>query len=348
MILAGFLLIFSFSSWSNAEEGANFIVKPDKPIYLAQDTKAEDTKAEDTKAEDTKAEDTKQDPSTDSQSLQSHEHSSNVTHQSSKEDIARQLSNPVSLLWSINLQNNWTFNKGKLSNGKYKDFYKFDFQPVLPFLLTEKIKVINRLDLPILGGKPVFSPGKMGFDNDSGLGDITFFSLFSPNTKPTKGKPYEIIMGIGPTFIFPSATKDSLGQGKWQFGPTGVLGYLDKNWVIAALVQQWWSYAGDSDRDKTSQMAIQYFVWRMLPGAWQVGTGTPTINIDWKAPDNDDKVNLPIGLAIGKTITIGKMPLKIELQGSYSVVNEDTFGERWNIQLILTPVIPSLIKNAIF
>jgi hypothetical protein len=336
MLLASFIVIISLSTQMNAEEVEKYITKPDKPIYLAQDANQDPPK------------DAKQDPSTDSQSLQSHEHSSNVTHQSSAQAIARQLSNPVSLLWSINLQNNWTFNKGKLSNGKYKDFYKFDFQPVMPLLLTEKIKMINRLDVPILGGKPVFNPGKMGFDNDSGLGDITFFSLFSPNTKPTAAKPYEIIMAVGPTLIFPSASKDSLGQGKWQAGPTGALGYLDKNWVIAALVQQWWSYAGDSDRPKTSQMAIQYFVWRMLPGAWQVGTGSPTITFDWKAPDNDDKVNLPLGLAVAKTTSIGKMPIKFQLQSWYSVVNQDTFGQRWNIQLVITPVIPSPFKNAIF
>lgn len=336
MLLASFIVIISLSTQMNAEEVEKYITKPDKPIYLAQDAKQDPPQ------------DAKQDPPTSSQSLQSHEHSSNVTHQSNTQAIARQLNNPVSLLWSINLQNNWTFNKGKLSKGDYKDFYKFDFQPVMPLLLTEKIKLINRLDLPILGGKPAFNTNKMGFDHVSGLGDITFFSLFSPNTKPSKAKPYEIIMAVGPTLIFPSATKDSLGQGKWQMGPTGVLGYLDKNWVIAALVQQWWSYAGDSDRPKTSQMAIQYFVWRMLPGAWQVGTGSPTIDINWEAQDNDDKVNLPIGLAVGKTLIIGKLPIKIQLQGSYSVVNEDTFGERWNIQLIITPVIPSLIKNAIF
>lgn len=280
--------------------------------------------------------------------LEEHEHSSNVTHQSSSAAMARQLSNPVSLLWSLNLQNNWTFNKGNLSDGDYEDFYKFEFQPVVPLLLTENLKLITRMSLPILGGKPAFNPAKMDFDNKSGLGDIAVFSLFSPNKKPTKSHPYEILLGAGPTFIFPSASKDSLGQGKWQAGPTGLIGYLDKKWVIAALVQQWWSYGGDSDRSKTSQMAIQYFVWRNLPGAWQVGTGGPTININWEAPDNDDKVNLPLGLGITKTVRLGKLPMKIQLAGTYSVIHEDTFGERWNIQLTLTPVIPSLIKGVIF
>jgi len=176
--------------------------------------------------------------------------------------------------------------------------YDLQFQPVLPLLLTENLKLITRMSLPIIGGKPAFNPANMDFDNKSGLGDIALFSLFSPNKKPTKSHPYEILLGAGPTFIFPSASKDSLGQGKWQAGPTGLIGYLDRKWVIAALVQQWWSYGGDSDRSKSSQMAIQYFIWRNLPGAWQVGTGGPTININWEAPDNDDKVNLPHDIII--------------------------------------------------
>jgi hypothetical protein len=30
------------------------------------------------------------------------------------------------------------------------------------------------------------------------------------------------LWGIGPTFIFPTASKDELGQEKWQAGPSAV------------------------------------------------------------------------------------------------------------------------------
>lgn len=85
--------------------------------------------------------------------LQPQEHSSAVTHQSSAAAVARQLSNPVSLLWSLNLQNNWTFNKGDLSDGDYEDFYKFEFQPVVPLLLNREFETDHPYEPPNPWGK---------------------------------------------------------------------------------------------------------------------------------------------------------------------------------------------------
>jgi hypothetical protein len=52
-----------------------------------------------------------------------------------------------------------------------------------------------------------------------------------------------------------------------------------------------------------------------------------------------------IGLGVGKTIRIGKMPFQMSLEASYAVIHPDTFGERWNFRLILKPVVPSLVKK---
>jgi hypothetical protein len=166
-------------------------------------------------------------------------------------------------------------------------------------------------------------------------------NLLSPSLESS------IVWGLGPTWIFPTATNDNLGQKKWQAGPAAVGLYLSREWVLGLFMQQWWSFAGDNDKPDTSQMALQYFLWKLLPNAWQIGLGSPTINFYWKAED-DNKVNLPVGLGVGKTIRAGKLPLKIQLQGQYSVVHEDTLGQRWLIQLTLTPVLPNLIKNPLF
>jgi hypothetical protein len=47
-------------------------------------------------------------------------------------------------------------------------------------------------------------------------------------------------------------------------------------------------------------------------------------------------------------VKLGNLPVKFQLEGSYSVAHEDTLGQRWNIRLTVTPVIPRLISNAIF
>jgi hypothetical protein len=44
----------------------------------------------------------------------------------------------------------------------------------------------------------------------------------------------------------------------------------------------------------------------------------------------------------------GKLPVKIEGGFDYSLAYEDDYGERWKFKLQITPVIPALIKKALF
>jgi hypothetical protein len=47
-------------------------------------------------------------------------------------------------------------------------------------------------------------------------------------------------------------------------------------------------------------------------------------------------------------LKIGNLPIKVQLGADYSVVHEDDFGDRWKFKLLLTPVIPSMIKKPLF
>ena len=73
----------------------------------------------------------------------------------------------------------------------------------------------------------------------------------------------------------------------------------------------------------------------------------PTITYNDQA-DSKNKWNVPVGLFVGKTIKIGKMPVNIKAGLEYSVVSEDTFGKRTAFRFQITPVIPSLITDPIF
>jgi hypothetical protein len=263
----------------------------------------------------------------------------------SAEELNRQLNNPVSSVWSMVFQNNYTQLKSGSQDvpgwdeGDDKWFYSLNFQPVLPLPLTRDWNLINRPVFPIFADRPVLESD--GFDEADGLGDMALVSLLSPSK--TAGS---FLWGVGPSYIFPTASKDELGQEKWQAGPAAVGLYLGKEWIFGAFPQHWWSFAGNDDRQSTSQTNIQYFIWRLLPDQWQIGTA-PNILIDWKA-DDDDKLTLPVGLGVGKLFKIGGLPIKFILEGQYAVISPDDFGQEWNIRFTVTPVLPSLIQNPIF
>jgi len=259
--------------------------------------------------------------------------------QKSMGDVAKQLNNPVADLSALNFQFNRYYLQGE-STDRTREQDSMNFQPVLPLHLTSDWNLINRPVFPFIFGSPDFEPGK-GWDEKSGFGDMGLVSLFSP-AKLTSG----IVWGVGPTFLFPTASNDALGQGKYQAGPAAVGLYMGKEWVFGVLGQQWWSYAGDGDRESTSQANIQYFIQYLFGDNWQIGMA-PNILIDWEA-DQDNRFTVPVGLGIGKLVKFGRLPVKFTAEVDYMVVRPDDFGQNWGIRFQVIPVLPALFKETLF
>jgi hypothetical protein len=269
--------------------------------------------------------------------------------QPSAQELARQLNNPVSNVWSLTFQYNHSLQKGFPADGT-EDQDLLNFQPALPLHMTENWNLIVRPVLPFIFKHPVLTPQidpntdeiYADFEDESGFGDISLIALLSPARLKSR-----FLWGIGPTFIFPTASKDELGQEQWQAGPSAVGLWMGKDWILGVFPQQWWSFAGNSDRKSTNFTNIQYFIWRMLPGQWLIGM-SPNITMNWKAEKDDNRFTVPVGLGVGKLVKLGKLPVKIQLQGQYSVIHPDDYGQRWNFQLQVIPVIPNLIPGVWF
>jgi hypothetical protein len=127
--------------------------------------------------------------------------------------------------------------------------YVLNVQPVIPLKLSDNWNLIARIITPIIN-QPALFPGT---DSAFGLGDINPTFFLSP------AKPGKLIWGVGPTFTLPTATDAQLGSGKWSMGPAGVALTIQGPWVLDALVNQQWSFAGWGDQD-VSQLLIQPFV----------------------------------------------------------------------------------------
>ena len=104
--------------------------------------------------------------------------------------------------------------------------------------------------------------------------------------------------------------------------------------------------SSDSSTPTTSKLSLLYGLTFNLPNAWQVGLN-PTISYNHKALKNN-KWDVPVGLFAAKTILLGKFPFKIQGGLEYSVVSPDLFGKRANFRILVTPVIPGLVKKPIF
>jgi hypothetical protein len=248
-------------------------------------------------------------------------------------ELATMLANPVANLWSMQFQ----FNNFDLTNGRWNN--NLVFQPVMPVSLTKDINLITRPVVQLYNSVPYET--STGADaRTTNFGDWTQLELFSP---ADSGK---WLLGAGPTFIFPTAGSVYTGQGKFQVGPALVVAYMSKKFILGVFPQQWWSYAGDPTRPNTSQINIQPIAAYFLDGGWSVGY-SGNITASWKEP-SDNRWTVPIGVAVSKVVKFGRLPVKIGLAGQYMVMQPDPVGQRWNVQLSLTPVLPKLIKGTLF
>jgi hypothetical protein len=253
----------------------------------------------------------------------------------SLDEVNKELSNPISSIWALQLQENtyWL-------NKPDRNVVNLQFQPVLPLALTDDWNLITRPVFQVMNSTPYVNES-LHLHRVTGFGDTIVASLLSPS--PKLAGPW--LLGAGPSFIFPTASNSRLGQNKWQLGPAGVFGYLGDKWLAGVFPQQWFSVGGRGSQT-VSQMNIQYFFTYLPGGGWGIGTN-PNMLVNWYA-SNANKVTFPIGLNASKVIKIGPLPVKLAVQGQYMPVHPDVFGQKWNLQFVITPVIPKLIKGNLF
>lgn len=279
--------------------------------------------------------------------------------------LAQKSNNPLSDIWLLLFQNDYSSYGGELIDGTRK-VNSLKFQPVMPVpvndgkwnLIFRPIFQFNSLPLDDdLGGLFGFNGNQATADprlleavadpwgRTVGLGDTVLLTLLGPNS--TDG----FIWGGGVTQIFPTAGEDILGQDKWQAGPAAIAlrlgnesGHLGlESWNFGFLAQHWWSYAGDSDRKATSQTNIQYFLnWKM--NSIQLVGMTPNILINWKADNFKDAVSLPIGLGTIGMFKIGKLPVRWGIELQYYLLQPDAVGPRFNLKVFFAPIIPNPFK----
>jgi len=255
---------------------------------------------------------------------------SNQEAANSTEALQKATQNPVADLISVPLQDNMNFGVGPY-NGTQN---VLNIQPVIPMHLTDNWNLINRIIAPVIWQPYTGSNSANASLGTFGLGDLNPSVFFTP---AHAGK---VIWGVGPAFVFPTATDPSLGQGKWSIGPSFVVLAQPGHWTLGVLVNNVWSYAGQSDRPTVNQFLLQYFINYNLSGGWYLAT-QPIITANWAAPKAKDVWTVPFGIGIGRIQKVGFQPINWSLQ-AYGNAVYPTGTSPWGIRLQLAFLFPKL------
>ena len=270
--------------------------------------------------------------------------------------IAEAMANPLSYLWLAFMQNDTIWPEGDLLDAQNKDGNPqnvFMLNPVLSIQLTEKWKTIFRPVIPIVSYNTFdnvnFStdtPGNLTGverERESGLGDIVLWTAFSRQYTP----PF--VWGFGPTVMLDTATEEQLGSGKFSAGPMAMGMYLSDKWILGAVAQHWWSFAGEdsisvqtnlgsvnANRPDVNLTDIQPIIRYRITPQTAIGAA-PNWRYNWET----DQLDLPLGIGGDTLIKIGALPVKVGIETYYHVVRDDDFGPEWQIRIYFVPVLPA-------
>ncbi|MDX1411460.1 MAG: hypothetical protein R3351_04845 [Nitrospirales bacterium] len=200
-------------------------------------------------------------------------------------------------------------------------FYPVPKRPLIP------VRQVFSLSFPILtapGGPTEFS-------------DMRFFDIFIFG-EPHKKTGNWFRWGIGPTFIFPTATAEGFGANKWQVGPIAAAIYSAKLWQIALVVENPISFAGDSNAPDVNRLFWVPIWIYWLPKQWYLGIqGTPK-SVNW---ENDAALTFPLSLRLGKLTRFGRRAINIFVEPEYTAIHDDNIPvPEWSVRLGINFLFP--------
>jgi hypothetical protein len=183
-------------------------------------------------------------------------------------------------------------------------------------------RMIRRPQLSVLSmPAAVTSPG-----GTTGFGDMRFVNIVVVGPGP------RLSWGVGPTFVFPTASEPTTGQGKWQLGPAAAVALVDKRWTLGVLAQNPISFAGDREREPTSALSLLPFATYQLGGGWFL-RAQPQMIFNWRTGGQI----VPLDLGAGRLFKIGRRNVSAFVEPFWNAVTDGPtprYGVTFGIALL--------------
>jgi hypothetical protein len=256
-----------------------------------------------------------------------------ATPDPSESEIAAEFSDPLTTLPQVFLNNAYT----PENYGTDAESNRFTARIIVPRVPESALLPFVQLIRPSFS--VVTAPTGKGEQTRTSFGDMQLFDLGVipwPDRKKTG-----LLMGVGPIFIFPTATHREAGQGAWQVGPAfaaiykGIPGLL-----LGTLVQNPISFATVArDRKSVNTLLVQPIVLAYIGKGFYLKSADSTWVRGW---NQDQQTLLPISFGIGHvTVRKGWPPLNVFASGEYMAWRDDApVAAEWTARVGLTVAFP--------
>ena len=221
----------------------------------------------------------------------------------SQSDLVNQANAPISSIFQIRLQDSYApaFQGALRGQG---NFFSIAVGMPLPQYRLLPFPQLSLLTIPAAVTLPLPDP----IGTVTGFGDIRFVDLAILDAG------HRLLFGIGPTFVFPTASDVTSGQGKWQAGPAAAAAFAPRNWLFGVLAQNPISFAGDTTRPQENALFLQPFITYQLGHGWFIRS-EPQMIFDWET----NKQQLPLDLGVGRVFKIGPQYVNSFIEPAWNV-----------------------------
>ena len=215
-------------------------------------------------------------------------------------NLVKQASAPISSIMQIRFQDTYVPEFNGLEG--WGNTFTMAVTMPLPKYRLLPLPQLSLLTMPAA----VTLPGEI-----TGIGDLRFVDIAILHA----GQRF--VWGVGPTFVFPTASKRETGQGKWQVGPAAAVAFVPEKWLVGVLVQNPISFAGDRDRKDANAMVLQPFVTYQFGDGWFVRS-QPQLFFNWKT----GKQTLPLDLGFGRVFRIGRQDMSCFVEPFWNMTHD--------------------------
>lgn len=217
-----------------------------------------------------------------------------------RSDLIKQANAPISSIMQIRLQDTYAPQFWDV-HGRGNTFSLALTMPLPEYRLLP-FPQLSLLTLPVA----VTLPGDVTGFGDVRLADI---AVLDPG--------HSVLVGLGATLVFPTASAPQTGQGKWQAGPAAAIAFAPENWLLGMLAQNPISYAGDRNRANTNALFLQPFVTYQLGRGWFIRS-QPQMVFDWKT----GKQQVPLDFGVGRVFKIGRQDVSLFVEPFWNFAHD--------------------------
>jgi hypothetical protein len=252
--------------------------------------------------------------------------------QESLETLTTNANDPTAILAQLKIEEDYTPDE----YGTQAEPNTIQIQPVIP-VRPFSLMPLQQLLRPTF--KVITIPYGSGPSTNTQFDDTQFFDLFDsrwPDPESTG-----IRWGIGPYFVFPTATTRAAGKGAWQIGPAGATTYRGvPGLLLGGLLQQGTSFAYTApDRKPVKQLTFQPLFVYQLGQEWYLRSRDATWTFNLR---HNTSTEIPLSGGVGKVWKFNEdYALDASLAGEWMLYRQfDPQTEQFTLKFQVTVLLP--------